>query len=419
MNFRESKKLEPSLPVTAAGSDVRRRSGGVLATVAGWLAGFVVLAAIAVFALLPRFVESILQGVTDHEPYEISDEAKRRHDALIVADWHSDSLLWNRDLMSRSSRGHVDVPRLEEGNVAIQVFTTVTKSPTGQNYEENSADNGDVITALVVLGRWPRETWSSLSLRALHQADRLHRMAARAPERLAVVRTATDLERVLAQRESSGAGPIAGLLGAEGAHALEGELANVDVLHRAGFRMIGLHHFFDNELGGSLHGESKAGLTDFGRAVVRRLGELEIIIDVAHSSPAVVDDVLAISDRPIVVSHTGLYGVCPTARNLSDEQMKRIAAKGGLIAVGYWDGAICDISPAGVAKALAYAVELVGEDHVALGSDFDGATTTTFDTSELAVVTQALIEAGLGDEQIAKVMGGNTVRFLLANLPQS
>ena len=419
MEHRRSTERRPTVSDMRSQHRARALSGFVLGRVAGWLAAAVLLIVGIAMAFLPGLVESNLQGVADHAAYPIPPDVQRRHDALIVADWHADSLLWNRDLMERSDRGHVDVPRLEEGGVAIQMFTTVTKSPTGQNYEKNSAESFDVIAALAVIQRWPLPTWWSLTERALYQAAKLERFAEGSPDRLAIVRTAADLERVLAQRKESGAGPIAALIGAEGAHALDGELANVDVLHAAGFRMIGLHHFFDNKLGGSLHGESGAGLTEFGRAVVRRLGELEIIIDVAHSAPAVVDDVLELSDRPIVVSHTGLYGVCPTARNLSDAQMKRIAAKGGLIAVGYWDGAVCDISPSGVAAALRYAVDLVGEDCVALGSDFDGATTTAFDSSELAVLTQALIEVGMGDVQIAKVMGGNSVRFLLENLPQS
>jgi microsomal dipeptidase-like Zn-dependent dipeptidase len=97
--------------------------------------------------------------------------------------------------------------------------------------------------------------------------------------------------------------------------------------------------------------------------------------------------------------------------------MQRIASQGGLIGIGYWEGAVCDISPAGIARSIVYAVNLVGEDHVALGSDYDGATQVAFDTSELAVLTDELLKAGLPEETIAKVMGGNLIRFLRANLP--
>ncbi|UCE51851.1 MAG: membrane dipeptidase [Desulfobacterales bacterium] len=152
--------------------------------------------------------------------------------------------------------------------------------------------------------------------------------------------------------------------------------------------------------------------------MVRELERLKIIIDLAHSSPAVVDDVLKIVTRPVVVSHTGVHGICKTKRNYSDEQMQRIAEKGGLICIGYWEGAVCDISPEGIVKSLRYAIDLVGEDHVALGSDFDGTTTTALDTSELSILTQKMMDHGFSDSEITKVMGGNSVRFLSSYLPK-
>jgi microsomal dipeptidase-like Zn-dependent dipeptidase len=97
--------------------------------------------------------------------------------------------------------------------------------------------------------------------------------------------------------------------------------------------------------------------------------------------------------------------------------MKAIAAKGGLIGIGYWKGAVCDDTPAGVAKAIRYAVDLVGEDHVALGSDYDGSTTVTFDASETATLVDAMLRAGLTADQVRKITGGNALRFLEANLP--
>jgi membrane dipeptidase len=377
--------------------------------------GLLLLGMILVFALGPSRLERSMNIVLPHSPHPISDEAKRMHRGLVVADWHADSLLWRRDLLERGDRGQVDVPRLLEGNVAIQMFTAVTKTPRGMTYEGNR-DEGDNITLLTLLQRWPPRTWTSLTERALYQAERLHRFAERAPERLRVVRSSTELREVLEARRP-GKGPVAGLLGLEGAHSLDGDIANLARLYDAGYRMIGLHHFFDNELGGSLHGMSHAGLSDFGREVVRRAEALGMIVDVAHSSPAVVNEVLALATRPLVVSHTGLYGVCPTARNLADEQMRRIAEAGGIVAVGYWDAAVCEIEPAGVVAAIRYAIDLLGEDHVSLGSDYDGSVTTTFDTSELAVLTHEMMQAGFSDAEIEKSMGGNAARFLLEQLP--
>ena len=360
-----------------------------------------------------------MNTVLEHPPYKINQAAQRKHDGLIIMDWHSDSLLWNRNLLKRSNYGHMDIPRLAEGNVALQMFTVVTKSPKGQNYESNTADS-DNITMLAISQLWPPATWSSLYERALYQSRRLHDCASKGPERLKIIRTQSDLINALEIRsktKSNGSGNIVlGLLGIEGCHCLEGKLENIKGLYDAGYRMISLHHFFDNELGGSLHGISRDGLNEFGRQVVRELERLEIIIDVAHSSPEVVDDVLEIAKRPVVVSHTGVHGICQTKRNLSDEQMLRIAGKGGLICIGYWRGAVCDISPEGIVKSLRYAIALVGEDHVALGSDFDGTTMTAFDTSELSILTQKMMDYGFSDSEIAKVMGGNSVRFLSSYL---
>ncbi len=390
--------------------------------IAGVTVLVIVLVAVGVFLMVgPGMIEKSMNKVAAHPSYEISAAARARHAGLIIMDWHSDSLLWNRNLLKRADYGHMDIPRLADGNVAIQMFTAVTKSPKGQNYDSNTAES-DRITSLVIAQLWPPATWSSLYERALYQSRKLHDFASRAPERLKIIRTQKDLITGLQLRSktnSNGSAQVVlGLLGIEGCHCLEGKLENVKGLFDAGYRMISLHHFFDNELGGSLHGISHDGLNEFGRQVVRELERLEIIIDVAHSAPEVVDDVLRIASRPVVVSHTGVHGACRSKRNISDEQMQRIAAQGGLICIGYWKGAVCDISPASIVKSLRYAIALVGEDHVALGSDFDGTTTTAFDTSELAVLTQEMVNSGFSDSEIDKVMGGNSVRFLSSYLPK-
>jgi microsomal dipeptidase-like Zn-dependent dipeptidase len=206
------------------------------------------------------------------------------------------------------------------------------------------------------------------------------------------------------------------LLSTEGGQNLEGNLANVKRLHDAGFRMLGLAHFFDTELAGSMAGEKKGGLTALGAEVVREAEKRGMIIDVAHSSPAAFADVLKIATRPVVVSHGGVKGTCDTPRNLSDDQLRALAANGGVVGIGYWDAAICQPTPEATAKAILHAVKVAGIDHVGLGSDYDGATTVGFDTAHLDVVTQALMQAGMNEADIAKVMGGNTARLLAAGL---
>jgi microsomal dipeptidase-like Zn-dependent dipeptidase len=256
-----------------------------------------------------------------------------------------------------------------------------------------------------------------LKARALHQATRLRDAAARAPDRLLVIEDRGDLEEVL-RRRARGEEILGGLLATEGSHALDGELASIAELRAAGFRMMSLQHFFDNALGGSLHGQSKAGLTPFGREVVLELVRQNLLIDVAHSSPAVVEEVLAMTDVPLVVSHTGIRGVCQTPRNIPDRLMQQIGERGGLIGIGFWDGAVCDITPAGIARAIRGAVEVAGIDHVALGSDWDGGTTVLVDASELPALTQALLSEGFTRPEVRKIMGGNLIRYLRANLPE-
>jgi len=380
------------------------------------IAGLVVVAAIGCFLwLAPAKIERATNQVAAHEKYVVRSEAARLHSGFFVADLHTDSLLWKRNLLQRSDIGHVDLPRLQAGNVALQVFSATTKSPAGQNYDENTADS-DRITLLAVSNLWPVPTWSSIYERARFQLDKLKSFVAASDGAMRLILTKDNL-RSLVEERATGAQVVGALYLIEGAHPLEGNIENLDRLFEQGLRIVGLTHFFDNELGGSLHGISRAGLSEFGREVIRRADELELIIDIAHASPQLVRDVLAISQRPVILSHGGVKRICDTARNLDDALMIEIASRGGLLGIGYWDGAVCDISPEGIVDSIRYAIDLVGADHVALGSDFDGATTVALDTSELAVLTQTMVDRNFSEEEIRKVMGDNAREFFLNWLP--
>ena len=215
---------------------------------------------------------------------------------------------------------------------------------------------------------------------------------------------------------AGGANVTMGLLAVEGAHALEGHLANLDRLEEAGFRIIGLHHFFDNELGSSLHGEGEVGLTDFGRQVVAEIERRGMVLDLAHSSPRVAMDALQMTDMPVVVSHTGIFSHCQTKRNFPDQLMKEVANAGGVVGIGFWAKVTCDDSPEDVAGAIRAAVDLLGDDHVSLGSDWDGTVRVAMDPSELSALTQALMDAGFSEEEIVKIMGGNFLRIVRERL---
>lgn len=382
------------------------------------LAGIGALAVIAVFTVLPRYVDASMNRVEAVPRPPISPAAAALHARLRIADLHDDLLLWSlRDPLRRHTRGQTDLPRLIEGNVAVQVFSTVSKTPRGLNYERND-DRSDNVTLLAITQRWPIATWTSLFARAERVARALDAAAARSEGQLRVVRTRADLDAGLAARRS-GTAPVLGVLSLEGLQVLEGALDNVDRLYALGFRMAGLTHFFDNEVGGSAHGVARGGLTPLGHRVIERMESLGMLVDVAHASPQLIDDVLARATRPVVVSHTGVAATCPGPRNLTDDQLRRIAATGGVVGIGYWDGAVCEISPASIARAIVHAVNVAGADHVALGSDWDGAVVTGFDASDLELVTAALLEAGLAEEVIAKVMGENVLALLARTLPVS
>jgi membrane dipeptidase len=371
---------------------------------------------VAFFASIPRLVDESQNKLARKPPYTASSRSLTLHKELTIADLHADSLLWGRDLLQRSTYGHVDIPRLADGNVALQIFSLPTKSPHGLNIESNEDKNDDIFW-LAVVNRWPPATWRSLTERALYQARRLHQFAGGSRGGFVVIDNAGDLSRYLDRRQRNGR-LTAGLLAIEGAHALDGKLENLDVLYRAGYRMMSPSHFFDNEIGGSAAGAHKIGLTEKGREWVRQMETRHMIIDLAHASPRTIEDVLSIATRPLVVSHTGVRGTCDNNRNLTDNQIREVAAKGGLIGVGYWDTATCGTDARAIVRAMRYVSDRVGAEHVALGSDFDGAVTEPFDTTGLAEITDALLEAGYSEQEIRMIMGENVVTFLKTNLPE-
>ncbi|PJC98876.1 peptidase M19 [Janthinobacterium sp. BJB1] len=373
------------------------------------------LALIGGFLSAPGLVDQHLNQVYSQAAKPPTAAALALHQRLWVADLHADSLLWQRDLNRSGKHGHVDFPRLQQGNVALQAFSVVTKTPRKMNIDRNAGDT-DNITTLVVAQGLPPATWTSLLARATYQADELHRLADSSKDRMRVIGSRTQLRSFIAAREKD-PGLLAGWLTLEGAHALEGKLDNLDTLYKAGYRMAAPTHFFDTELSGSQHGMKKGGLTPLGEEWLRAMERRKMIVDLAHASPATIDDVLRLAKRPVMVSHTGVRGTCANGRNLSDAQLKRIAAQGGLVGIGFWNTAVCGKDVASIARAIKYTVKLIGAEHVAYGSDFDGAVTTAIDAAGLPRLTQALLDAGLSEAQIRRVAGENVRDFLLKNLP--
>ena len=380
-----------------------------------WIpATLIAAAAVGFFGFAPGYVEGAMNQIDGKPLIAVSDEAKALHKTLNIVDLHSDTLMWNRDLIDRASRGHMDLPRLQQGNVALQLFSSVTKTPKNQNYDGNGADS-DNITLLTVAQLQPVKTWSSLTERSLYHAQKRADAIAASNNAIKAVNTASQLDALLAARQKDKR-PVGAMLTIEGLQNLEGKAANLDRLYDAGFRMAGLTHFFDNELAGSMHGLKKGGLTPFGRDIVRRMEAKGMIIDIAHLSHKGVAEILAMATRPVVSSHGGVQATCNVNRNLTDDEVRGVAKTGGIIGIGYWDGALCDTSPRAAAKAMKHVRDLVGIQHVALGSDYDGATTVRFDTSQLVQVTQALMDEGFTAQEIRAVMGENALRVIRAGL---
>ena len=273
-------------------------------------------------------VERRLNAITAPTPLP-SERALALHATIRAVDLHADSLLFGRDLLVRGTRGHLDVPRMIEGGVALQVFSAAVKSPRHLNIERND-DRSDDVTSVAVAARWPPRTWRSLPARALFLADRAHRLEARSDGAFRLIGTREDLAAYLEARATD---PrlTAGILAIEGAHALGPDLSTLDAMVEAGFRMISPAHFFDTAYGGSAHGIGKGGLTPLGRELVREMEARGLIPDVAHASAATIDDVVGMATRPVVASHTGVRATADNARNLTDDQLRGIAATGGLV----------------------------------------------------------------------------------------
>jgi membrane dipeptidase len=391
------------MPDSAAGSRSRRLVLALVAVAVVWWG-------------VSCNVERLLNRVADVPLPEVSPRASSLHASSVVVDLHADTAMVGRDLLERSSLGHVDLPRLREGGVGLQFFTAPTRVPLALDIHHTSAEGLDLLTVFGI-AKFNAFAVEGPYGRGMIQAERVRNTAARSGGEFVLVRSRADLRAWLEARAEN---PriVAGVFGLEGAHALEGEVDRVEDFYEAGVRMIGLTHFFDNDFAGSAHGVERRGLSQEGRALVRRMDDLGILIDLAHLSPDGIDDVLAITRNPTVVSHTGVKGTCDNPRNLSDRHVRAIAAGGGVIGIGYWEMAVCGIEPRFIVAAMLHVINLVGEDHVALGSDYDGSTQVAFDTSRLPVLTEAMLDAGLGEAAITKILGANTLRVISDVFPE-
>jgi len=366
--------------------------------------------------VVPSVVERRMNRTLQPGPYQASAEAEALHRTLLVADLHADTLLWGRNLLLPSRAGNIDLPRMLAGNVGMQAFTVVSSVPRNLNIDRND-DSTDLLPYLGMAQGWPLKALNSPKQRALYQARRMQRFVDKSNGALVLLKTRGDLVNFLKLR-ADGSHVIAAFLGTEGAQPLEGKLENLDALYAAGFRMMAPTHFTDTAIGGAAAGVARGGLTPLGREWVKQMEARGMLIDLAHASPDTLQDVTAMATKPVVVSHTGVKGVCDNNRNLSDEQLRAVGATGGVIGIGFWDVATCGQDAKSIATAIRYTVAVVGAEHVALGSDFDGAVTEPFDASGLVLITEALLQQGVSEHDIRLIMGENVARVLSQTLPE-
>ena len=325
------------------------------------------------------------------------EEARALHEEVHVLDLHADTAkLMDKlgyDLAARHERpmpkavnvfGHLDLPRMRDGGMAGQFFSFWTAP-----YPERGCAKS-----------------------VTRQLDALDVAMAKHPEQLAWTRTGADV------RAAKAAGRIAALGGIEGGQALEGQLDTIEAFSRRGVRYLGLLHFSANAIGKPAKGrgaDPSAGLTAFGRDVVRECERCGVIVDLAHINRRGFFDALDLATVPPMVSHTGVLGVHQHWRNIDDEQIRALANKGGCIGIIFSRKYLGSASIESVVDHLLHVIDVAGEDIPALGSDFDGFVVPPQgleDISAMPNLTVALSRRGVPPRVLEKILGGNVLRVL-------
>ena len=301
--------------------------------------------------------------------------------------------------------GHLDLARAERGGLAGGCFAVFTCSPRDADYDSRA------YFARVDRRRALRETLAQVAL--------LLRLERGSGGRLRIVRSAADLD---------GDG-LAAILHLEGAEPIGAGLEELEVLHAAGMRSLGLAWSRPNAFATGVPFEFPGspdqgpGLSRAGRALVRACGELRILIDVSHLNARGFWEVAELSAAPLVASHSGAHVLCPSPRNLDDAQLRAIGESGGLAGINFHVGFLrgdgaedADTPLSAIAAHAAHVADLAGVDSVALGSDFDGATMPAAlgDVGGLPALLDALRAAGFGAQDVEKIAYGNWRRVLEA-----
>lgn len=367
---------------------------------------------------------------------EISERAKKLHFSSIVLDTHDDTtqrfFTKNFDLGKRNPDGHVDIPRMREGGMNAIFFSIWIDG---------------------------RTTGPQAIQKALDQIDAVQQNVKKYSNDLVAARTAEDVRRAHSQ------GKIAVLMGVEGGHMIGNDIRMVRIFSRLGVGYMTLSHFYNDEWADSSTDKpAHNGLTDYGKEIVREMNKQNILVDISHVSDKTFYDALEVSKAPLIASHSSCRAICNHPRDMTDDMIKALAAKGGVIQINYeksfideayrqaqekvsggvvalfdqlkkecGDDEEClgkkmqqmekDATAAGklphvswekIIEHIDHVVKLVGADHVGLGSDFDGANMPEGmdDCTHLPQITEALMRKGYSDSDIKKILGGNLLRVM-------
>jgi membrane dipeptidase len=335
-------------------------------------------------------------------------------------------MLDNEDLTRRTTRGHVDLPRLREGGVRAPFFALWV--PTYYHGAEAVR-------------------------RTLDLREAMQRFADAHPDQIELATSATEIERVVH------AGKIAAVLTAEGGHQIDNDLAVLRQYRRMGIMAMTLTHFRNNDWAdASTDKPAHNGLTEFGKEVVREMNRIGMIVDVSHVSDKTFYDALAVSTKPVILSHSSCRALSEVPRNVTDEMQRALTKNGGVIGINFGEGFLNPKDAAGLMQSINnnaaapqltgkalddyaakefhdekpmkvfatlddavahidHAVKVAGVDHVAIGSDFDGIDgppNGLEDESKMINLVAALLKKGYSDEDVKKIMGGNTLRVMRA-----
>ena len=320
------------------------------------------------------------------------------HKRATVVDAHIDTLLdimvpparpakfpTPRKFGERSTKGHVDLPRLLEGGVDLQVF------------------------AAYIQPEYKIE-------RALHRVIRLidlfHQTVSMHQDKLSLFTKVADVY------EAKKRGKIAAMLSIEGGEAVEADLGILRMLHRLGVRAMTLTWNERNQIAdGAAEGRTKGGLTNFGVELVSEMNKIGMVIDVSHISDAGFFDVIETSNAPIIASHSNCRALCNHRRNMTDEMIHRLAQKDGVMGMNFAPAFVDEnkgkVTLERVLDHVDHVVKLVGADHVGLGSDFDGIESTPKgleDVTTMPYFTEGLVKRGYREADVFKIVGGNFLR---------